>query len=110
MTIKTADVPETLSLDHEFETRYTEYLKDLKAGEALIMMTTEGSDHVGIYNSLPDHCTRIRFIRLPSRPSRKSPRLSISKKRNQESSPDKPGLKETCQWHSFSKNPRAVTL
>ena len=43
-----------------------EYLKDLKPGEALIMMTTEGSDHVGISNSLPDHCTRIRFIRLPS--------------------------------------------
>ena len=55
MTISTADVPETLSLDHEFEARYTEYLKDLNAGEALIMMTTDGSDHVGIY-------------KLPSRP------------------------------------------
>lgn len=55
MTIRTADVPETLSLDHEFEARYTEYLKDLNAGEALIMMTTDGSDHVGIY-------------KLPSRP------------------------------------------
>ena len=53
MTIRTADVPETLSLDHEFEARYTEYLKDLKAGEALIMMTTEGSDHVGIYKLPP---------------------------------------------------------
>lgn len=50
MTIKTADVPETLSLDQEFEARYSEYLKDLKTGESLIMMTTEGSDHVGIYN------------------------------------------------------------
>src|SRR5438046_6519858 len=39
MTIRTADVPETLSLDREFEARYTEYLKDLKTGEALIMMT-----------------------------------------------------------------------
>src|SRR6266496_6520423 len=45
MTIRTADVPETLSLDHEFETGYAEYLKDLKAGEALIMMTIEGSNH-----------------------------------------------------------------
>ena len=53
MTIRTADVPETLSLDHEFEARYTEYLKDLKAGEALIMITTEGSDHVGIYKLPP---------------------------------------------------------
>jgi hypothetical protein len=55
MTIKTADVPHALSLDHEFEARYAEYLNDLKAGEALIMMTTEGSNHVGIY-------------KLPSRP------------------------------------------
>jgi hypothetical protein len=51
MTIKTADVPETLSLDHEFEARYTEYLKDLKTGEALIMMTTEGSTTLGSTNS-----------------------------------------------------------
>src|SRR5437016_14383255 len=49
MTIRTTDVPEALSLDHELEVRYAEYLKDLKAGEALIMMTTEGSNHVGIY-------------------------------------------------------------
>jgi hypothetical protein len=55
MTIKTADVPEALSLDHELEAKYTEYLKDLKTGEALIMMTTEGSNHLGIY-------------KLPSRP------------------------------------------
>ncbi len=53
MTIRTADVPETLSLNHEFEARYTEYLKDLKTGEALIMMTTEGSNHVGIYKLPP---------------------------------------------------------
>ena len=53
MTIKTADVSETLSLDHEFEARYTEYLKDLKTGEALIMMTTEGSNHIGIYKLPP---------------------------------------------------------
>ena len=49
MTIKTVNVPDALSMDHEFETKYTEYLKDLKSGESLIMMTTEGSDHVGIY-------------------------------------------------------------
>ena len=53
MTIKTADVPQALSLDHEFEAKYTEYLKDLKTGEALIMMTTEGSNHVGIYKLPP---------------------------------------------------------
>jgi hypothetical protein len=53
MTIRTTDVPETLSLDHEFEARYTEYLKDLKTGEALIMMTTEGSNHIGIYKLPP---------------------------------------------------------
>jgi hypothetical protein len=53
MTIKTADVPEALSLDHEFEAKYAEYLKDLKTGEALIMMTTEGSNHVGIYKLPP---------------------------------------------------------
>jgi hypothetical protein len=53
MTIKTADVPDALSLDHEFEAKYTEYLNDLKTGEALIMMTTEGSNHVGIYKLPP---------------------------------------------------------
>src|SRR5438093_12040748 len=53
MTIKTADVPEALSLDHEFEAKFAEYLKDLKTGEALIMMTTEGSNHVGIYKLPP---------------------------------------------------------
>jgi len=53
MTIKTADVPETLSMDHEFEVKYSEYLNDLKTGESLIMMTTEGSEHVGIYKLPP---------------------------------------------------------
>lgn len=53
MTIRTADVPKTLSLDHEFEARYSEYLKDLKPGESLIMMTTERSNHVGIYKLPP---------------------------------------------------------
>ena len=53
MTIKTADVPQALSMDHELEARYAGYLKDLKTGEALIMMTTEGSDHVGIYKLPP---------------------------------------------------------
>jgi hypothetical protein len=53
MTIKMADVPDALSMDHEFETKYIEYLKDLKTGEALIMMTTEGSNHVGIYKLPP---------------------------------------------------------
>ena len=49
LTVKTADVPDALSMDHEFEARYTEYLRALKTGETLIMMTTEGSNHVGIY-------------------------------------------------------------
>src|SRR5438445_9014402 len=49
LTVKTADVPDALSMDHEFEARYTEYLRELKTGEVLIMMTTEGSNHVGIY-------------------------------------------------------------
>ena len=53
MTIRTVDVPDALSMDHEFEVRYTEYLKDLKIGESLIMMTTEGSNHVGIYKLPP---------------------------------------------------------
>ena len=53
MTIKTADVPQALSMDHEFEVKYSEYLNDLKTGESLIMMTTEGSDHVGIYKLPP---------------------------------------------------------
>ncbi len=54
-TVKTADVPDALSMDHDFEVRYINYLRELETGEALIMMTTEGSDHVGIY-------------KLPSRP------------------------------------------
>jgi hypothetical protein len=53
MTVRTADIPETLCLDREFETKYTEYLKDLKTGEALIMMTTVGSNHIGIYKLPP---------------------------------------------------------
>jgi hypothetical protein len=53
MTIKTADVPHALSLDHELKARYAGYLKDLKTGEVLIMMTTEGSNHVGIYKLPP---------------------------------------------------------
>ncbi len=53
MTIKMSDVPDALSMDHEFEARYAEYLKDLRIGEALIMMTTEGSNHVGIYKLPP---------------------------------------------------------
>ena len=53
MTIKTADVPQVMSMDHEFEVKYAEYLNDLKAGESLIMMTTEGSEHVGIYKLPP---------------------------------------------------------
>ena len=53
MTIKTADVPQALSMDHEFEVKYAEYLNDLKTGESLIMMTTEGSEHVGIYKFPP---------------------------------------------------------
>src|SRR3970282_2921817 len=40
MTIKTADVPQALSMDHEFEGKYGEYLNDLKTGESLVMMTT----------------------------------------------------------------------
>jgi hypothetical protein len=53
LTVKTDDVPDALSMDHEFEARYTQYLRDLKTGEALIMMTTEGSNHVGIYKLPP---------------------------------------------------------
>ena len=53
MTINTADVPQALSMDHEFEGKYAEYLNDLKTGESLIMMTTEGSEHVGIYKLPP---------------------------------------------------------
>lgn len=53
LTVKLADVPDALSMDHEFEARYTDYLRELKTGEALIMMTTEGSNHVGIYKLPP---------------------------------------------------------
>ena len=53
LTVKLADVPDALSMDHEFEARYTDYLRELKTGEALIMMTTEGSNHVGIYKFPP---------------------------------------------------------
>lgn len=53
LTVKSTDVPDALSMDHEFEARYTEHLRELKPGEALIMMTTEGSSHVGIYKLPP---------------------------------------------------------
>ena len=65
LTVKTADVPDALSLDHELEAKYTDYLRDLKTGEALIMMTTEGSNHVGVYKLPPDRCTKIRLFRSP---------------------------------------------
>ncbi len=53
MTIKTTDFPESLSLDDEFAERYMECLQDLKTGETLILMTTETSNHVGIYKLPP---------------------------------------------------------
>ena len=53
MTVNTTDVPHALSMDDEFEAKYAGYLKDLKTGESLIMMTTEGSDHIGIYKLPP---------------------------------------------------------
>jgi hypothetical protein len=53
MTLNIADVPEAMSMGHEFTARYSEYLKDLKTGEAIVMVTTEDSNHVGIYKLPP---------------------------------------------------------
>jgi hypothetical protein len=36
-----------------YQREYNEYLKDLKTGEALVMVTTEESNHVGIYKLPP---------------------------------------------------------
>ncbi len=50
---RTKDLPETLSMNEEISTRYQECVKDLKPGEAIIVMATEGSSHIGIYKLPP---------------------------------------------------------
>ena len=53
MSIRSSDVPEVLLIDQQCAADYQQFLKELEPGEFLIMMTTEGSDHVGIYKLPP---------------------------------------------------------
>lgn len=49
MTIRSSDVPEVLSIDEQYTVDYRRFLNELQPGEALVMMTTHGTDHIGIY-------------------------------------------------------------
>ncbi len=53
ITMKTGDAPEALSLDQESAEKYYKYLKHLKTGEAIVIVTTDESNHVGIYKLPP---------------------------------------------------------
>ena len=53
IAIRSADVPRILALDEGFEAKYADCLRHLKIGESLIVMTTETTDHVGIYKLPP---------------------------------------------------------
>ena len=53
MSIRSSDVPEVLSIDEQCAADYLQFLKELEPGESLIMMTTHGTDHIGIYKLLP---------------------------------------------------------
>jgi hypothetical protein len=65
MTIQDSRCSTSSVLDHEFEAN-TAISQRPQNGEALIMMATEGSNHVGIYKLLPDHCTKNSFSSGPS--------------------------------------------
>ena len=53
MSIRSSDVPEVLSIDEQCAADYLQFLKELEAGESLVMMTTHGTDHIGIYKLSP---------------------------------------------------------
>ena len=53
MSIRSSDVPEVLSIDQQCAADYQQFLKELEAGESLVMMTTYGTDHIGIYKLSP---------------------------------------------------------
>lgn len=53
MSIRSSDVPEVLSIDEQFAADYNRFLAELEIGAALVMMTTHGTDHIGIYKLTP---------------------------------------------------------
>ena len=53
MSIRSSDVPEVLLIDQQCAADYQQFLKELEPGESLIMMTTHGTDHIGIYKLFP---------------------------------------------------------
>ena len=53
LTIRSSDVPEVLLIDQQCAGDYQQFLKELEPGESLVMMTTHGTDHIGIYKLTP---------------------------------------------------------
>jgi hypothetical protein len=53
MSIRSSDVPEVLLIDQQCAADYQQFLKELEPGESLIMMTTHGTDRIGIYKLPP---------------------------------------------------------
>jgi len=53
MSIRSSDVPEVLSIDRQCAADYQQFLIELEPGESLVMMTTHGTDHIGIYKLSP---------------------------------------------------------
>lgn len=49
VTMRSADVPQVIGIDDRCAVDCQGFLKELQPGEALVLMTTHGTDHVGIY-------------------------------------------------------------
>ena len=53
MSIRSSDVPEVLLIDQQCAADYQQFLNELQPGESLVMMTTHGTDHIGVYKLSP---------------------------------------------------------
>ena len=53
ITIRLIDVPKVLMMDDSLDECFWEFHRDLQTGESLVIMTSEGSDHIGIYKLPP---------------------------------------------------------
>jgi stage III sporulation protein SpoIIIAA len=53
MSIRSSDIPEVLSIDEQCSADCRRFVRELKPGESLVMMTTHGTDHIGIYKLSP---------------------------------------------------------
>jgi len=53
MSIRSCDVPEVLSIDQQFANDYNRFLTELEIGASLVVITTHGTDHIGVYKLMP---------------------------------------------------------